>query len=97
MTSNRQTRLHNQVHRLSGHTCGGGVEVCSRMTELLDQIEEERAHAEAEKLRKYAEEYDDWGERPFTAGLFQAVEQVDPYEMRDGQLVHKSDGKPVII
>lgn len=99
----RTTRLHNQVHRLSRHMCGGGVEECGRLTELLDKIEDERAHREAEKLRAKAVKVE---QSPLasvdpgvvlrtTSVLRTAAEQIDPYEKRDGQLVHKITGEPV--
>lgn len=31
------------------------------------------------------------------SNLMRAAQLIDPYEMRDGQLVRKSDGKPVTI
>lgn len=91
----RTTRLHNEMHRLSRHMCGGGVEECGRMTELLDKIEDERAHREAEKLRETAKKLR--SNAPDRTGLLVAALRIDPYEMRDGQLVRKSDGKAVTL
>jgi hypothetical protein len=68
-----------------------------QVTELLDQVEDDRAHTEAEKLRNEAAIYDEEGERNVAAGLYRAADMVDPYEMRDGQLVRKSDGKAVVL
>lgn len=66
----------------------------------LREAADDRAHAEAEKLRQRGEELKI---RAGSQGIGMAmaatliVEAVamDPYEMRDGQLVRKSDGSPV--
>jgi len=76
---------------------------CRELDALLDEnnerVEDDRAHAEAEKLRKAAGEFNlgsnDLIARTTRAALGGAAEQIDPYEMRDGQLVRKSDGKLV--
>lgn len=72
---------------------------------LLDLVEDDRVHAEAEKLRNEAKlhEQDAVGlidpEREMylrTAGaMTYSANLIDPYEQRDGQLVRKSDGRPV--
>lgn len=67
---------------------------------LLNQVEDDRAHAEAERLRLRAKAVK-LGMGPTVEGIYEVVrglaELVDPYEERDGQLVRKSDGKPVIL
>lgn len=67
---------------------------------LIDQVEDDRAHREAERVRQRAD-ISELGVGPFAEGQRQLIlglaDLVDPYEIRDGQLVRKSDGKPVII
>ncbi len=75
---------------------------CRQGDELLDQVEDDRVHAEALKLLKRGEELKA-GVGNQSIGMAMAatliVEAVamDPYEERDGQLVRKSDGKPVTL
>lgn len=76
---------------------------CRKVDELLNRVEDDRAHAEAEKLRRQADE----AEKSLLASadpalvfrttdtIRTAANMIDPYEMRDGQLVRKSDGQPV--
>lgn len=75
---------------------------------LLNQVEDDRAHAEAVKLRGWGQKYKDVSEEVQNEGkkalslfigqaLMNAAHDMDPYEERDGQLVRKSDGKPVIL
>lgn len=67
---------------------------------LLNQVEDDRAHAEAVKLR---EKVASWGlpatpRAQDTARAWRTVaDEIDPYEERDGQLVRKSDGQPVTL
>lgn len=71
--------------------------------DLIGQVEDARAHVEAEKLRAEAKEYEKEAKGLFNEGAYYkaaavmayAASLIDPYEMRDGQLVRKSDGKPV--
>jgi len=78
---------------------------CLGIDRLLDRIEDDRAHAEAEKIRKEAEataaagrEHDQVDRALRASGAMHYVaDQVDPYETRDGRLVRKSDGAPVAI
>lgn len=87
------------IHTATG--CEPGTDECDRITELLNQVEDDRAHAEAERIRTEAREYE--AEAPSkdrhdgymktAAVLATAAESLDPYEMRDGNLVRKSDGK----
>lgn len=84
------TRARDTLHDWSN--CDH-VDDCRDVKRLLDQVEDDRVHAEAEKLRA---EIKLLGMGPLSAVAFtQAADLVDPYEMRDGQLVRKSDGKPV--
>lgn len=74
---------------------------CRELDALLDEnnerVEDDRAHAEAEKLRLKAATYEDEGERSVAAGMYQAADDIDPYEMRGDQPVRKSDGSPVTL
>lgn len=70
---------------------------CRRVDDLLNKVEDDRAHAEAEKLRTEAKLFEQDGYMD-EGGIYEAAAaMIDPYEMRDGQLVRKSDGKPVTI
>lgn len=69
---------------------------------LLNQVEDDRAHAEADRIRKEANETADaWssevqrGNAERSSGAMHYVaDMIDPYEKRDdGQLYRKSDGK----
>lgn len=68
---------------------------------LLNQVEDDRVHREAGKLRKRAEGFADSASDlvagAMAAAMRLAADEIDPYEERDGQLVRKSDGKSVII
>lgn len=72
---------------------------------LLNRVEDDRAHAEAEKLRALAEKMlksSMTRVEPLmvmhAADVYlNAASTIDPYEMRDGRLVRKSDGEPVIV
>lgn len=75
---------------------------------LLNKVEDDRAHADAEKLSALGHAYKEAAKSEQAAGLqalglfagqslIDAAKEMDPYEMRDGKLVRKSDGKPVII
>lgn len=73
--------------------------------DLIGQVEDDRAHAEAERIREEAKATaDSWtseanrsqAERS-SGAMYYVADLVDPYEMRDGQLVRKSDGKPVTL
>mgnify|MGYP001606216440 CR=1 FL=1 len=67
--------------------------------DLIGQVEDDRAHAEAEKLREFAAEMvfnllDPFG--PQKEGWVRHIaDRIDPYEMRGTHLVRKSDGKPI--
>lgn len=66
---------------------------------LIGHVEDDRAHAEAERLRQRAKATRIDLLNPFSPYQEQLIHElanlIDPYEMRDGQLVRKSDGKPV--
>lgn len=68
---------------------------------LLNQVEDDRAHRGAEKLRKRADTFKDSASDlvagAMAASMRLAADEIDPYEMRDGQLVRKSDGKRVFL
>lgn len=80
---------------------GSGCYEDLELRSLLDQVADDRAHAEAERLRKKADEFaassSDLVARAMAATARGAAIMIDPYEERDGQLVRRSDGKPVII
>lgn len=63
---------------------------------LLNRVEDDRAHAEAELIRGVVA--NDKVYRPkWQRGMLEAADLIDPYKELDGQLVRKSDGKPVVI
>lgn len=69
---------------------------------LLNRVEEDAVHAAAQKLRKRGEEMKaESGNQgvgmAMAATLIIEALAMDPYEMRDGELVRKSDGKPVTL
>lgn len=76
---------------------------CRLLDHILDMVEDDRAHAEAVALRGRGEDMRRNGKPDGTAtmgyvigaGLVVEAFAMDPYEQRDGQLVRKSDGKPV--
>lgn len=74
----------------------GGTDEDLFLHGLLNRVEDDRAHREAEKIRKAVKE--DPAYRPKGhAAMLEVAESIDPYEMRDGALYRKSDGSPVII
>lgn len=99
------TYARSMVYAIVGLHASDPIEACSvdddRLHEALNQVEDDRAHREAEKLRERANRFADSGSdlvADAMAGATRAAaDSVDPYEWRDGQLVRKSDGKPVII
>lgn len=64
---------------------------------LLNRVEEDAVHAAAQKLLDmHADVLLKHG--PAVAqGLAKAIATIDPYVVRDEQLVHKADGKPVSL
>lgn len=78
-----------------------GDEVDDHLHGLLNKIEDDRAHREAERLRKKAEGMPSYTPpKSGTTGravTLMLADEIDPYEMRDGELIRKSDGKPVTI
>lgn len=81
----------------AGSQCYEDLELRS----LLSQVEDDRAHREAKRLRQRAEVTTIDLLNPCSlhdAKLIMGIaDLIDPYEMRDGQLVRKSDGQPVTI
>jgi len=67
---------------------------------LLNQVEDDRAHREAEHLREKAAEFatssSDLVAEAMTAATKAAADHIDPYEVKDGQLCRKSDGKRIV-
>ncbi len=62
---------------------------------LLNKVEDDRAHAEAQKLLDMHMEVLLMHGPQVAQGLALAIKHIDPYVRRDGQLVRKSDDKPV--
>lgn len=72
---------------------------------LIDQVEDDRAHCEAERIREEARQTADaWtsevsrsqAERS-SGAMYYVADMIDPYEIRNGQLVRKFDGTQVIM
>ncbi len=78
---------------------GGNGEraACRNFEALLQQAEEERAHAEAQKLLDMHMETLLAHGPQVAAGLALAVTIIDPYVTKDGVLVRKSDGKAATV
>lgn len=102
---NRTARLARQAisrnpqeHRFYSAVTGGSDEDVY-LHNLLNDVEDDRAHAEAVKLRQRGTELTRSGPgtlgQPMGAALIVESFAMDPYEERDGVLVRKSDGKPV--
>jgi hypothetical protein len=83
--------------------CEAVTEECDRIRVLLDEVEDDRAHKEANRLREKAAEIHEgavdkhgevYGLMRFAAkSLFEAADEIDPYEVRDGLIVRKRDDK----
>lgn len=90
------TYARDLIHKAA--QCEPGTEECDRIRDLLVQVEEDRVHVEADKIRRRAEEIlrsagDDRRTAELMAGVTMAAAMgMDPYELRDGELVRKSDG-----
>jgi hypothetical protein len=85
-----QSAARSLIHSAVG--CDPVTDECDRIRMLLDQVEDDRVHAEAERIRTAVAE--DAAYRPKGhAAMLEVAESMDPYEMRDGNLVRKSDGK----
>lgn len=100
MTTNRE-RMHMGYCPSLGACIGiGGTAspVCEDFDSLLCRIEDDRAHAEAQKLYDMHDEVL-LAHGPDVAGGFaKAAIAIDPYTRdKDGQYYRKSDGKPVAI
>lgn len=85
------TYARSQIHTLSNCEDASGPE-CKQMSDLLDQVEDDRLHQEAAKLRVLAAEYKTGRVQ---RKLMHVADHLDPYETVGDQLVRKSDGKPV--
>lgn len=70
---------------------------CERITDLLNRVEDDRAHADAKRLRQRADEFtanrSELVAQAMAAATRAAADSIDPYEMRGNDLVRKSDGK----
>jgi hypothetical protein len=68
---------------------------------LLNKVEDDRVHYEANELRARAEELsakaDNLAAESMVDAYRLAANDMDPYEKRDGKLYRKSDGKEVLI
>lgn len=93
----RWLRCAHNKYRLDGEIS----EECAVLGYWLSRIEDDRAHREAVRLRQRAEATHLDLLNPYSLHEERLVRGlavlVDPYELRDGQLVRKSDGKPVIL
>lgn len=73
---------------------------CLWLTDRLNEVEEERTHDEAEGLRekaaRFAASSSDLVAGAMAAATKAAADHIDPYEVRDGQLYRKSDGKLIV-
>lgn len=83
----------------------GGSEEDDHLRGLLNRVEDDRAHAEAVRLRKRGEQTRNTARAQgnntigtyLGAALIVEALAMDPYEERDGQLVRKDDGMPVVL
>jgi hypothetical protein len=91
------TYARDLIHQAA--RCEAGTDECVRIHDLLVEVEDDRVHVEADKIRRRAEEIlrnggDDRRTAELMAGVTMAAAMgMDPYELRDGELVRKSDGK----
>lgn len=95
MTYQNESAARTLIHSAVG--CDPNDDECVRITDLLNLVEDDRAHAEAGRLREKADAFTD-SKSDLVAGAMAAATRlaavhIDPYEMRDGNLVRKSDGK----
>lgn len=89
------------IHTAVG--CEPASDECDRIRDLLSQVEDDRAHKEAQRLRERAAEIhegavDKYGEvygtlRFAAKTLRDEAERIDPYMEREGLLVRKRDDK----
>jgi hypothetical protein len=97
----RQEIAHHPKDHNGYQAVEGGSEDDDYLHGLLSWVEDDRAHREAEKLREEAHHvktaesaFEDSSIVPQTIHVLEiAADIIDPYEIRDGQLVRKSDGK----
>lgn len=84
---------------------GSGCYEDLELRALLNQVEDDRAHTEAVRLRKRGEQTRNTARAQgnntigiyLGAALIVEALAMDPYEERDGQLVRKDDGQPVTL
>jgi hypothetical protein len=78
----------------------GNRDKCRKFDERLSHAEDDRAHAEAEKLRKIAADMVFDLLDPFSpqkeGWVRHIADLIDPYELRDGFWVHKVTGRVVL-
>jgi hypothetical protein len=96
------SQARNEIHERCCTSCGPANDQCLQLYGLLNRVEDDRAHAEAQKLIKRGEELKagTWTQgvgMAMAAMLIVEAIAMDPYEMRDGQLVRKADGQPVVL
>lgn len=80
----------------NGRPIEPGSQDDDRLRDLLDRVEDDRAHREAEKLRKEADELHQT-EPGFVHALRVGADMIDPYTQTDAGLVRKSDGKTILL
>lgn len=98
-----RNELYEYINQLieDGHTIMPGSYAALKIGELLDRIEDNRVHVEAQLLHIKAKTARLDLLDPLS--LYQRrlikeqADKIDPYEMCDGHLVRKSDGKPVTL
>lgn len=63
---------------------------------LLNQVEDDRVHAEVHRILDISMETMLLHGEKVTQGLGLAIKTVDPYKLRNGELRRKSDGKVML-
>lgn len=78
---------------------------CKNLDYLLDRVEEDRLHAESQRIRKEADELHapvahvvrhDHSQLP-SEHMRDIADRLDPYHVVDGEMVRKADGRPVVV
>jgi hypothetical protein len=89
----RWLRCQYNDHRLDGPIS----EECYLLDGDIDRIEDDRLHAEAEKLRRFSATLPNASrmDRRFRSGIRKSADLIDPYTEHQGRLVRKKDGRPV--
>jgi hypothetical protein len=78
-----------------GYTIAPGSNAAMHLSELFDQLEDNRSHCDAQRLLNLHMETVLTHGPAVGQGLALAVARIDPYTRRHGELVRRSDGKPV--